>query len=453
MGILNRLTVEPRGMNRHRVPYSPRTLAGVSITPDNIVTLPAIWRGLCYLSQTSAVLPWHVMRDGKNGAEIAKSHPIDWMLWKRVSPEWSSFQFRETLVHWALRWGNGLAEIEPDQAGRPFAMWPIHPERVDYCRATEDEADDYGDPIRKGDLYYEVTQSDGGRISLSARHIFHIRGFGEGPVGVNVVHYAAQSMGLAKAAQLFGAAFFGNGANVNAVIINKKPLSPGGLKRQRAEFDQLYKGPRNSNKTAHLDNDADIKLLGLDAEKSQLNETNQQQVLDACRWIGVPPHKVMDLSRAHFTNLEQQNTEVVVDSISPWTKRFEDEADYKLFGAENRKSFYSRINLRGLMRGDMAARIAYYQGMRNMGAYSVNRILELEDENTIGPDGDKHTMQSGFTTLERIGEDPVPGSSIAPAAAPDAAPADMEGADETTKAALGRRMYAIEQALSVPAHV
>lgn len=434
-GILNRLTSEPRGMNAHRVPYVGRTIAGVAITPDNAITLPAIWRGLCYLSQTTAVLPWHVMRDGNNGAEIAKTHPVDWMLWKRVSPEWSSFQFRETLTHWALRWGNGIAEIEPDQIGRPFNMWPIHPERVQYCRAIENEEDDYGDQIRAGELYYEVTQGDGRKVALSARHVFHVRGFGEGPVGVNVIHYAAQSLGWAKAAQMFGASFFGNGANLAAVIINKKPLSPAGLKRQRAEFDQLYKGPRNANKTAHLDADADVKMLGLDAEKSQLNETNQSLVLDACRWLGVPPHKVMDLSRAHFTNLEQQNTEVVVDSISPWTKRFEDEADYKLFGIENRKSFYSKINLRGLMKGDMAARIAYYQGMRNMGAYNANRILELEDEPTIGPKGDKYVMQQGFTTLEKIGEAP-PKAASAPASAPAPAPVDDIPAEaDTTTAA------------------
>jgi len=430
-GILNRLTTEPRGMNAQRVPYVGRTMAGVAITPDNAITLPAVWRGLCYLSQTTAVLPWHAMRDGKSGAEIAKTHPVDWMLWKRVSPEWSSFQFRETLTHWSLRWGNGIAEIEPDQLGRPFAMWPIHPERVDYCRALESQEDDYGDVIRAGELYYEVTQGDGRKVALSARHVFHVRGFGEGPVGVNVIHYVAQSLGWAKAAQMFGAAFFGNGANLKTVVVNKKPLSPGGLKRQRAEFEQLYKGPRNSHNTAHVDNDTDIKTLGLDAEKSQLNETDAARVLDVCRWLGVPPHKVMDLSRAHFTNLEQQNTEVVVDSISPWTKRFEDEADFKLFGTENRKSFYSRINLRGLMKGDMAARIAYYQGMRNMGAYNANRILELEDEPTIDPAGEKYVMQQGFTTLDRIGEEPkTPPASAVPPASDIPAEADTAAANE-----------------------
>jgi hypothetical protein len=105
--------------------------------------------------------------------------------------------------------------------------------------------------------------------------------------------------------------------------------------------------------------------------------------------------------RATFTNIESQGIEVVVDSISPWVKRFEDEAEFKLFG-QNRQGLYTKIDMRGLMRGDMAARMAYYREWSKVGAYSPNRILELEDENTIGPDGDIHVMQNQNVTLEQI---------------------------------------------------
>lgn len=403
--VLRRLTTDPRWPSASRVPRG-RTMSSIVVTPDTAVTIPAVWACLRYISQTVGVLPWRVMLDDKAGAEIQPGHPIDKLLNKRPSAEWSSLQFRETLTHWALRWGNGYAEIEPDQAGRPYALWPIHPERVLVCRAMEPGVDDYGEPIDVGSLYYEIGLGPMGgastaSICLLPKRIFHIRGFGEGPVGVNVITYAAESLGWVKAAQLFGASFFGNGANVSMVVVNKKPLKPAGLKLQRTEFENLYKGPRNANKTAFLDNDADVKMVGLDAEKSQLLQTNQALVADVCRWFGVPPHKVMDLSRATFSNIEHQAIEVVVDSVSPWVKRFEDEADFKLFGS-NRQGYYSKINMRALMRGDTASRIAYYAGMSKLGAFSPNRVLQLEDENTIGAAGDIHTMQSQNITLEQI---------------------------------------------------
>lgn len=415
--LLARITSEPRYVDAHRVPHSGQTTAGVRITPDTAITVSTVWACIRYLSQMVAVLPWHVKRDGDLGAEIASMHPIDYLLWKRPNAEWSSFQFRETLTHWALRWGNGYAEIERDQLGRPFALWPVHPERVWVCRDPETQ-----------ELFYDVSNSNtfdtaAGRVPVAARDMFHIRGFGESPAGVNVIDYAAQSIGWARAAQLFGAAFFGNGMNPAGVVINKKPLKPEGLKRQKAEFESLYKGPRNANRTAFLDNDADWKPIGFNAREAQLIDVHQHLVEEICRWFGVPPHKVQHLLRATFTNIESQGIEVVVDSIAPWVKRFEDEAEYKLFG-QNRVGFYTKIDMRGLMRGDAAARIAYYEGMVKIGAYSPNRVLELEDENTIPEYGDIHVMQNQNVTLETIANGGTTASSQAPPAAPTPAPAD-----------------------------
>jgi HK97 family phage portal protein len=401
---LAKVTREPKHPDTSRVASSPRTLAGVTITPDTAVTVATVWACLRYLSQTVAVLPWHVMRDGGNGAEVAPSHPIDWLIYKRPNPEWSSFQFRETLTHWALRWGNGYAEIERNQFGQPFALWPIHPERVAVCR---DEA---------GELFYEVNNGSA-KVDIAARDMFHIRGFGEGPVGVNVIHYAAQSIGWARAAQLFGATFFGNGANPSGVVINKSKIGLDGLERQRQEFEALNKGVRNAHRTAHLGGDGDYKRIGLNAQESQLIEVHQHLVEEICRWFGVPPHKVMHLLRATFSNIEHQAIEVVVDSVSPWVKRFEDEADFKLFG-QNRMGLYTKMNMRALMRGDNQARAQFYKEMVGIGAYSPNRVLELEDENTIGPEGDIHVMQSQWTTLDKIGKEPVK-PTVAPAAVTD----------------------------------
>lgn len=371
-----------------RVSQSSRTLASVLVTPDTAVTIPAVWACLRYISQTVAYLPWHVMLDGKSGAEIQSSHPIDYLLNTRPSAEWSAFQFKETLTHWALRWGNGIAEIEFDQVGRPSALWPIHPERVDPRRRDS------------GALYYLID----GKTELEPSEVFHVRGFGEGPWGVNVITYAAETLGWARAAQLFGAAFFGNGMNVSGVLKTKAGKDQ--LKIIRAEIDSLYKGVRRSNKVALIDADDEFTPIAVEPEKAQFILTNQHLVEEVCRIFGVPPHKIMHLLRATFSNIEHQAIEVVVDCITPWVKRFEDEANFKLFG-QNRPNFYTKMNMRALLRGDNAGRATFYKQMFDMGAYSPNRILELEDENTLGKIGDKHLVQLNLTTLDKAGEQPA----------------------------------------------
>jgi phage portal protein BeeE len=125
----------------------------------------------------------------------------------------------------------------------------------DVCRATDDEVDAYGDSISRGDLYYEIFNSGSGDLggsahtTLAAKNMFHVRGFGEGPVGVNVIAYASQSLGWARAVQLFGASFFGNGMNPAGVVINKKPLKPGGL--EEAEGRVRTALPRPQQRKPH----------------------------------------------------------------------------------------------------------------------------------------------------------------------------------------------------------
>ena len=122
--------------------------------------------------------------------------------------------------------------------------------------------------------------------------------------------------------------------------------------------------------------------------------------------------------------------------------RLEDEADYKLFG-QNRQRLYTKIDMRGLMRGDMAARVAYYQAMVAIGAYSPNRALELEDENTIGPAGDIHVMQSQNVTLERIADGTAATTVTSPPDPTNPVPEDPElGEDEATQAA--RRGFEVQ---------
>jgi HK97 family phage portal protein len=151
--------------------------------------------------------------------------------------------------------------------------------------------------------------------------------------------------------------------------------------------------------------------------------TRKFTVNEICRWFRVPPHKVADLERATFSNIEHQSIEVVTDTLMPWAVRLEQEANYKLVGQRNQGRVFTKINLLGLMRGDAKSRAEFYKVMREMGVFSVNDIRALEDMNPIGPEGDKRVMQSQYTTLDRIGEEPA---VVAPPAAPAAAGGDED---------------------------
>jgi HK97 family phage portal protein len=369
--------------------------AGVRVDHDNALTYSAVFRAISYISAQIAVLPFDVYRRSQNGARQRVDNGLRYLLHTRPNPEMSAFAFRETLTAWALSWGNGYAEIEIGIGGEPVALWPISPDRVEVMRS----------PV--GEIVYQVS-GKGEPVYIPAERMFHLHGLGfDGLVGYSVISMAARSIGIGLAAEEFGAAFFGNGSTLGGVLTMPGTLSDTAYERLKNDWQGRYVGPKSAHKPAILEEGMEWKSIGIPPGDAQFLETRKFQVSDIARWYGLPPHKLADLDRATFSNIEHQSIEVVVDTLTPWATRWEQEANYKLF-RRNRGQYYSKLALNALMRGDSKSRAEFYREMSNLGAFSVNEIRAFEDLDPIGAVGDKRLVQLNMTTLEKVGEDPVP---------------------------------------------
>jgi HK97 family phage portal protein len=393
--LLNRQTEAERYPEDSRVPYFGRTQAGVYVDPDRALTNGVVWACHRYLTQTVGQLPPRVMREMPDGVSIRQPrHPVNYLLGWRPNPELAPFQLKETLTGWAITHGNGIAEIERDAVGRAIALWPIHPDRIEIKR-----------DLVTGELVYEIDNDTQVATVLEPMDVLHVRGFGNGPVGLSVIEYAAESIGWAQATQLFSASFFGEGLNPAGIIESVNKLTVEGVKNARAELDKVHKGPRKAHRFAFLDNGMKASKWTIQPDEAQFIETRQHQVEELCRWFGVPPHKVMHLLRSTFSNIEHQAIEVVVDSIAPWALRWEEECNYKLFG-QNRMGFYVKFDLKGLLRGDFKSRQEGLQVMRRNGVINALEWRELED---MGPmpatGGEKYIVEGNMTTLQKVGEE------------------------------------------------
>lgn len=383
------------GLEIIRIAAPWQTQAGVHVNADTALKNATVWACVTYLSRTTAQLPWRVMQDRATGPVRAPMHPVNWVLNWRPNPEMSPFTFKETMVGWACRRGNAVAEIQRDARGVPVALWPIHPTRVDFDRDAD-----------TGELLYQVQDDDGTWRTLRGMDVFHLRGFGEGAVGLDVVSYAAESIGWAQATEIFGASFFSNGLNPSGFLMVPGRLSVDAKKAIDDEIDSRHGGAKKGHRVMVLDGQMKFEKASVEPDKAQFIETRQHQVEEICRWFGCPPHKVMHLLRSTNNNIEHQSIEVVVDAITPWAMRIEQEGDYKLFG-QNRMGYYTKMDLKGLLRGDFKSRQEGLQIQRRNGVINANEWRRLEDMDEIGPDGDKYIVEGNMTTLEAVGQQPV----------------------------------------------
>lgn len=392
--VLSRMTT-PNQSYGQRTVWVPAKNAGMYVDHDTALNFSAVYGAVAYRAETIASLPWQVMRRiPAGGKERASSHIVDSLLHTRPNPYMTPFAMKCFLLSMAQLWGNAYLEIEWDRARRPMALWPITSDRVAIKYDTD------------GALYYEVSNARGEKAPLMPSDVYHLAGMGfDGITGYSVVSLAQRSIGQGLASDEFMANFYANGTVLSGVFSHPKSLGDEAYERLKSEFEKKYGGPKRSWRPLIVEEDMKWQTMGMPLQDAQFLESRKFSVEDIARWFRVPPHKIGHLEKATFSNIEHQSIESVQESILPWAVRMEQEADYKLISQRNRNVFFTKINLKGLLRGDAKSRSEFYKIMRNEGIMNTNEIRELEDLNPIGPDGDKYVMQSQYTTLEKIGEE------------------------------------------------
>ena len=380
----------------------PLRQAGVYVDHDTAMRFSAVFRAISYISQTIGCLPWEVLLDTADKTTKMTTYPLWRLLKTRPNPEMGSQTFRETMVSWALSWGNGYAEIErgPGTVGQPIALWPISPDRVEVRR----------DPGTR-QIYYEVSNYQGGTTKIDPMNMFHLHGLGfDGLVGYSVISYASRSIGLGMAAEGYASDFFANGAISTGGLKHPGTLSDKARQNISESFQSVIQGQGKRFNIPVFEEGMEWIDMMVNPEDAQLLLTRQFQVTDIARWFGLPPHKLQELSRATWANIEHLSMEVVNDALMPWIIRLEQEADYKLLPA-SQKGLRTKLNVRGLLRGDDKSRAEYYKILHDIGVYSTNTILRLEDMDPVGPEGDELIVQLNQTTLKKLVAGDVPGPS------------------------------------------
>lgn len=380
--------------------YGQKT-AGVHVTHETAFMAAAVWACIDVVASSLASSDWNVY-SGVRGATSKEAIPTDnlqYTLNTRANLEMTAQSAKRAMMIAAVGYGNGYAEIERDMSRRVVALWPISPDRVT--------------PIRNefGNFVYRVTQDyAGGTVDLDPMDVYHIRGASLiGSVGDDMIGKAIQSISRMVAIDQFASAYFGNNAQLGTIFQHDGALGPELKKEIEEGITKRYATPGKSHRPAVFEGKWTIHQLSNDAEKAQLIDAKYQLIEEICRWFRVPPHKVAHLLRSTNNNIEHQGLEFSRDTLRPWVKEIEQEADFKLI--PNRQQKFIEIDVDWASEGDFASRMQGFSTGINAGVYSVNDVRSKLGENTIGPEGDVHVVQGAMMRLEDVGKNMMPAQS------------------------------------------
>ncbi|MFO1158439.1 MAG: phage portal protein [Reyranellaceae bacterium] len=349
----------------------PNARSGVSVTIDSALKVSTVFACLRVLADGIAQVPLKVYREKPDGTkELAKDHPAHRLLSRRPNEWMTSFEFRQVMMFHAALLGNGCAYIGRVR-GIPRELIPLVPGNY-----TIEQASDYT-------LSYRLSEFGGRTTILPREDVFHLRGPSwTGRAGLDALQIAREAVGLAIATEETHAALHANGTQPGGVLSVKGSLDDAARARLKEAWAQYQGGLHNRFKTAVLDMDSTwtpLAVKGVDAEHL---DTRRFQIEEICRDLKVFPQMVGYADKtATFASAEAFFLAHVIHTLAPWIENWEQSLARDLFPDED--DIVAKFSLQGLLRGDNAARAAFYASGITNGWLTRNEARRFEDLNPI----------------------------------------------------------------------
>ena len=315
------------------------TIAGVAVSYETAMHAPAVWACVRLISGAISGLPLHAYRG--EGEERTRIRIPDWLETPvPTNPNVTRMVHLQQVVTSMLLEGNAFVYALPSVAS-PDGLRVLPPHEVD-IETLDDGAVIYKwngrqlSPVQMIHIPYQVMPG-------KAR-------------GLNPIDAAKESIGLALAADQFGAAFFGNGATPSGFIkfpVGSEPDADE-IQRLKKDFQRKYVGARQSFAVGALTGGAEWEQNEVSNRDSQFLELREFQIEDIGRLYGVPPHMIgsQKPGAVAYASVEQRNIDFVTHGLQPVIEKLEDGYERALRGQRT----YFKFNVDGLLRGDAKSR-------------------------------------------------------------------------------------------------
>jgi HK97 family phage portal protein len=352
-------------------PVGMRSSTGLRVTSGSAMRLSAVYSCVRVLSETFAVLPLRLYKKRADGGrDEVRDHWLYRLLAKAPNVWQTPFEWREMMMgHLALR-GNAFNEIVANGKGEITQLIPIHPDRIQ-ARLRVD-----------GNYDYVVRQLDGSDVVYARGRIWHLRGLSsDGILGLNPIEVAADVFGLGIAAQSYGSRFFANDTKPGGWLEMTGKFADDAARQQFKESWAQAQGGLSRGKTAVLESGMKYHELSLNNSDAQFLESRKFSRSEIASVFRVPPHKIGDLDKATFSNIEQQSLEFVNDTMTPWAERWE--SSIETFLMLDGDDLEVEFDFANLLRGDSAARAVFLKAGINDGWMTRNEARISEGLNPI----------------------------------------------------------------------
>lgn len=357
---------------------------------DGALQTSTVWACTMLLVENISSLPLMVYELDKDGERtVNHASRLYQILHKSPNARHSSMEFWECLLlNFFLR-GNAYARIERDAKGEVIALWPLNSDQMEVI-AAEDGSLLYGYQAGNSQLIYTQDQ------------ILHIRGPGNGVVGMSPLDFMRSSIGLAVSTQNHTAKTFRKEARRPGILMSDTVLNAEQRAAVKKNFGDIATG--GGRELYVLEAQFKFEPLGMSPSDIQLLETRRFAVQDLARWFGVPSVLINDTGE---TTALGSSVGQIIDGfhrlkLRPTLERIEQALEKRVLTPGQRaKGITVEFNLDALLRASLAERVEIYAKASQNGVYTRNECRKYENKPAL-PGGDDLTVQSNLVPLHLL---------------------------------------------------
>lgn len=381
---------------------------GENISEGDNRTITTFFACLEVISQAFGSLPFSMIKrsTGKDGLPRREEMPedsIQRMLSVAPNPFMTAYTFWELMIRWRTgEKGTACAQKQKNRTtGRVERLWPIHPSRLIWKRAGNDDAN----------MIAEVYNNDGSMTPIPEDKIFKlISATDDGRVGMDVMKRMRNSLQTRNLMDRNLMHTMRNRAVPQVILETDEFLDPQAKLDLKAQWQDAFGGVNNAGKTAVLDNK--LKARPLFIPLKDLEQVNQQRFSDEeiCRAFHVPPEMVgLNVKAQGLTSLDANESFFVNQCLNPIATSVEQEIRRQLMDETYENNVDPHFEFKGRLKGDITARanwkkIAWWE--------TGNEKRASEDMNPIDtPNMNTPLVQMAFVPIEKAGIAP-PSTSV-----------------------------------------
>lgn len=368
-----------------------------SIAPDGALQISTVWACVEILASTIASLPLFVYSTVGGNRELARTALAWQILHDSPNSRMTPFEFWTAMILNLLLRGNAYARIERSANGEAIALWPMPSDQVE-LRILPDGSSIY--------LY----RLDNDVAALDASNVLHIKGLGNGIIGLNRLEYMRATTSEAINTQHSANKLFANGGKPTGVLMIDRVLDA----KQRAaileNFSDLAVG--STSRLRILEANMKYQQVNLSPADQQILETRRFTVEEICRWFGVPSVLVNHSNvTAWGSGIEQLIEGFYKFTIRPALVNIEQAISKRVFTSSQRVRYSVEWNFDALLRASLEKRAEIYSKLVQNGIKTRNECRQLENDPPSSQAGANDlTVQSNLLPLHKLGQQQRPGA-------------------------------------------